>query len=615
MAVIKPRRGIKSLWDTYKNRVYKEGEMLVESPESGVGTGAVNVKFGDGVTNYANLPYAIQAPISECVNGSDKPLTSGAGYNLKKQIDNTTANLAVERSRIDNLAKLEEGSTTGDAELIDIRTGANGITYETAGEAVRGQVSQLSSVMGEKQEKNMFFTELEAVATVASSYFSSLGNKIVESTSDKYRYKEYAVSPNTRYLLQGIVFSTNMCAIAYFNGDNLVAWEGEPNNEDTATPYSKIITTPKECNRVILNNFSAHNSDVHLYGVNYYDGNLRESFKKIDIEYNYGYVTTIGKKYVTGNPVENANYKYAVIDVKPLEVYHIICASIYSVAGFCVINDSLVDNVLMLPSGVPTELNTSLENIHSSEDIITIPLGATKMILQYLVTQGATLNNGNDFILVEKLEYTNYIGTNKHGLKWLAIGDSLTSKSTLGESLNYTDYVSNALGINCTNVGVGGAGFINPSSNNNEFYNQIPDNGDFDIITAFGSFNDIAYKDTLGTIDDTDTTTIAGCVYTFIQKCIEKYPGAKIVIVSPTPWQNVNGATSNIEFFQQYASLLEDMCKKFSIDYLDLSHYSNMKMYNDNFVSKYTKDGTHPNSLGHLKFIAPKFVNKIKSLL
>ena len=59
----------------------------------------------------------------------------------------TKQEVDVERKRIDNLTTLSEGSTTGDAELIDGRIGADGTIYPNIGEAIRTQYSNLSNVL------------------------------------------------------------------------------------------------------------------------------------------------------------------------------------------------------------------------------------------------------------------------------------------------------------------------------------------------------------------------------------------------------------------------------------------------------------------------------------
>lgn len=91
--------------------------------------------------------------------------------NSVTQLNSDLSNdISIERTRIDNIIALKDGSTTGDAELQDIRIGANGNTYESAGTAVREQIGELKGELG-----NYAYTNYPYPFTQDSSLIGSDG--------------------------------------------------------------------------------------------------------------------------------------------------------------------------------------------------------------------------------------------------------------------------------------------------------------------------------------------------------------------------------------------------------------------------------------------------------
>ena len=67
-ARIVPRRDTARNWNLF-NPILLNGEMGIEVPDSGIGTGQVKVKLGDGITPWNGLAYAINPAEADAIHG------------------------------------------------------------------------------------------------------------------------------------------------------------------------------------------------------------------------------------------------------------------------------------------------------------------------------------------------------------------------------------------------------------------------------------------------------------------------------------------------------------------------------------------------------------------
>lgn len=342
--------------------------------------------------------------------------------------------LTVLDGRMDSFIALPDGSTTADAELVDIRIGADGTHYNTAGDAVREQVSGLKEdvQVDVDQLKNALNDVSEEVGaryninfTVVSGEY--IGSDLATTSSETFcRSNPIQVSKGdiVRFNARGYLTYVSMITLCDANGDN--RRNGQTSIDSTIRLYELtieedgyiIVSFDKNYEHTLTILSDKRNSilDKKLSAV-------EDAIVESNLSYNIELSTNSGFIDSTGSIVSHSSFIYSA----PFQVYAGQIVE-YTAKGYST-------NVALLSEYVNGTYNVI--KISTDSDIHTYKYTAEKGCLLVL-SSNASVDYGVKVtydlsVSLTKSDPTNYMPMfHKIGV----IGDSLAS----GEIVRNNDY-------------------------------------------------------------------------------------------------------------------------------------------------------------------------------
>lgn len=235
--------------ETYQNnaKYYAEQADILGSAQVVLATEQVTL-----ATEKATLATekADAAAASETNAAASEAAVNGVSTQLTTRMSAIETEQSVQSARMDTFTSLPEGSTSGNAELADIRVGAAGTTYDTAGNAVRGQIGELKSDLSDY--KNGY----EHMPIISGQYVNGSTGTFHNDNSwsrtdyiDCSKYSTLVFENNTKESNYNAFYNGNKEFVSNLSLDKI----GE-----------NIITVPQNAKYFVLSNLTSNLNEVLL---------------------------------------------------------------------------------------------------------------------------------------------------------------------------------------------------------------------------------------------------------------------------------------------------------------------------------------------------------------